>query len=268
MRAWVANLVAKGLAPATVRKAYQLLKRVMQAAVDARYIQHSPCRNVPLPKMVRNEMRFLGAKEVQRLAEEIDPRYRALVYLGAYGGLRFGELSGLRAWRVDPARSEVRVAEILVEVRGELLFGPPKTAHSMRTIRLPRFVSDLLADHMQRYAVGPHDLAFTSPDDKPLRASNFRRRSWNPAVRAAELSPLRPHDLRHTAVALWIANGASAKQVAARAGHGSAGFTLDRYGHLFPDGDDALADELDATIKKANDSAGASVVSLRRVGAA
>ena len=36
------------------------------------------------------------------------------------------------------------------------------------------------------------------------------------------------------------------KEVAARAGHASVSFTLDRYGHLYPEADTALRDRLDA----------------------
>jgi integrase len=79
-----------------------------------------------------------------------------------------------------------------------------------------------------------------------LRTSNFRVKVWLPAVRAAGLAPLRPHDLRHTAVALWIAAGANPKEVSVRAGHTSVSFTLDRYGHLFPGHDAELRDRLDA----------------------
>ena len=46
VRAWVAELSAKGLAPATVVKAYQLLGKVLAAAVDAGYLAQTPCRNV------------------------------------------------------------------------------------------------------------------------------------------------------------------------------------------------------------------------------
>jgi site-specific recombinase XerD len=70
--------------------------------------------------------------------------------------------------------------------------------------------------------------------------------TFNRLPRAAELDGLRIHDLRHTAVALWIAAGANPKEVAARAGHTSVSFTLDRYGHLYPDADQALRDRLDA----------------------
>lgn len=82
--------------------------------------------------------------------------------------------------------------------------------------------------------VGPADTyVFTAERGGVLRTSSFRAKVWRPAVRAAGLEPLRPHDLRHAAVASWIAAGANPKEVAVRAGHTSVAFTLDRYGHLF-----------------------------------
>src|SRR5919197_407948 len=95
VRAWVAQLSAQGLAPATVVKAYQLLGKVLAAAVDAGYLAQSPCRKVPLPKIEREEIRFLTPAEIVELAEAIHGRYRALVFVGAYGRLRIGELAGL-----------------------------------------------------------------------------------------------------------------------------------------------------------------------------
>ena len=87
---------------------------------------------------------------------------------------------------------------------------------------------------------------FTAPQGGPLRVIGFRARVWRPATRKAELEGLRIHDLRHTAVALWIAAGAGPKEVATRAGHTSVSFTLDRYGHLYPDSYATLRDRLDA----------------------
>ncbi len=62
----------------------------------------------------------------------------------------------------------------------------------------------------------------------------WRHRVWRPAIADAALAPLRPHDLRHTAVSLWAAAGASPNEVAMRAGHTSVSVVLDRYRHLFP----------------------------------
>jgi integrase len=78
---------------------------------------------VRLPKVEREEMRFLNPAQVARLADAIGPRYRALVLLGAYGGLRMGELAGLRRGRVDLLRGTVDIAEIVVEVHGQLYTG-------------------------------------------------------------------------------------------------------------------------------------------------
>ncbi len=61
----------------------------------------------------------------------------------------------------------------------------------------------------------------------------------------SSLASLTPHDLRHTAVALWIAAGANVLEVSRRAGHSSTSFTLDRYGHLFPEADTTVADRLE-----------------------
>jgi integrase len=244
VRAWVADLSARGFAPATVTKAYELLGKVMAAAVDAGYLAQTPCRKVPLPRVEREEMRFLTPAEVVTLAEAIRPTYRALVFVGAYGGLRIGELAGLRRGRVDLLRGTVSVAEVITEVGGQLHVGPPKTRASRRTVGLPRFVMRELAGHLAG-TTAPDDRVFTAPEGGTLRIVAFRKRIWRPATDAAGLAGLRIHDLRHTAVALWIAAGASPKAVAARAGHTSVSFTLDRYGHPYPEADARLRDRLD-----------------------
>jgi integrase len=142
-------------------------------------------------------------------------------------------------------RGTVRVIEIITEPRGRLHFGPPRTSAGRRMVGLPRFVVEALAERM----AGPgtaEELVFAGPHGGALRVTLFRQRFWLPAVKAAGLDGLRIHDLRHTAVALWIAAGANPKEVAARAGHASVSFTLDRYGHLYPEADLNLRERLDA----------------------
>ena len=146
VRAWVAELSASGLAPSTTTKAAQLLSKIMRAAVQAGYLPKSPCDGVRLPRIERVEMRFLEPSEVMALADAMDPRYRAAVLLAAYGGLRAGELFGLRAKRVDPLRRTVTIAETVVDVGGHPYFGPPKTRAGRRTVPLPRVAAVPLAE--------------------------------------------------------------------------------------------------------------------------
>jgi integrase len=142
-------------------------------------------------------------------------------------------------------RGAVTVAEIVTEVKGRPFFGPPKTRAGRRTVGLPPFVVRELQTHL-RAQENPNSQVFTAPIGGPLRVRSFRARFWVPATKAAGLEGLRIHDLRHTAVALWIAAGASPKEVAVRAGHTSVSFTLDRYGHLYPESDTTLRDRLEA----------------------
>ena len=93
-------------------------------------------------------MRFLDPDAVARLADAIDPRYRAFVLLGAYGGLRSGELFALRRERLDLVRGRVDVAETVVEIAGHFHFGPPKTRAGRRSVPIPSFVVDELAQHI------------------------------------------------------------------------------------------------------------------------
>lgn len=203
VRAWVADLIASGRAPATVVKATQIMGKIMRAAVDTGRIPSSPCERLSLPRVERTEIRFLTPPEIAALADTMDPAYRTFVLLGAYGGLRAGELLGLRAGRVDTLRARVDVAETLVEVRGQLVFGPPKTRAGRRAVPLPRFVTDELGAHLGTYGRRGDDLVFLSAQGLPVRRTNWRRRYWDRAVSRAGLAPLRIHDLRHSAVALW-----------------------------------------------------------------
>ena len=86
-----------------------------------------------------------------------------------------------------------------------------------------------------------------------LRVGGFRRSTWNAACIELGLAGLVPHELRHTAASLAIASGASVKGVQAMLGHASATLTLDRYGHLFGDELDAVADRLDTAARNSAD---------------
>ncbi len=86
---------------------------------------------------------------------------------------------------------------------------------------------------------------FTSVTGAILRPYQFRRRYFHDAAQLTGLAPLRPHDLRHSAISLWIASGANPKVVQAKAGHASIKVTYDRYGHLFPDYDDKATRHLE-----------------------
>ena len=213
VREWVTGMVAAGSSPGTARKAYSALNQMMRAAVADRRITFNPCQDVPLPSARANEQRFLSREQINLLADCIDPRFRALVLVAAYGGLRFGELGGLRRKRVDVLRGRVRVQETLTDVNGRLDVGEPKTKRSLRTVPLPRSIMRELEAHLVSYPEpGADALVFTGHKGAPLRRSGFRRLWWQPSTKAAGLEGLKVHELRHTFVALWVDAGAKSRK--------------------------------------------------------
>jgi integrase len=257
LREWVAELNAKGLAPATVHKAVQLVSMTLAAAVEDQRLARNPAERLPLPKIVVEEMRIITPAQAGLLADAIDERYSTWVTTAVLSGLRFGELAALRRGRVDLLRRRIEVAETVVEVRGHHHFGPPKTKAGRRSVPISPALAELLTTYTE--GMGERDLLFTAPDGGAIRGSLFRRRTWQQATVATGLGEmvkvegkpdryvgLRCHDLRHTAVSLWIAAGASPKEVAVWAGHTSVVTVLDRYGHLLPGQEDRVTSALDA----------------------
>jgi integrase len=100
---------------------------------------------------------------------------------------------------------------------------PPKSDAGVRLVPFPDVIVADLRWHLQCFAQdGDDGLVFTSPTGTPLRHSNFYRRAWLKAVKAAGLSGVHFHDLRHTGNALTADAGASLRELMERMGHSSA----------------------------------------------
>lgn len=173
-------------------------------------------------------------------------------------------MPALRWSDIDLLHRTVRIERKIVEVSGHgMIEGPTKTKAGRRMVTIPRFVADKLEPHRQAF---PSDTyVFTGPDGGVLRVNNFRRREWAKAVKEAKLDPApTPHDMRHTAVSLWISQGATDLEVAKWAGHRSVSFTKDRYAHLFPEHGEVLADRLDALIAGRTSTPAAAIIDISR----
>ena len=224
------------LAAGTVGKAASLMHAILEDEVRAKRLRANPAADVPVPRDEEGPvMQFLNPEQISELADAIAPRWRALVLTGCYTGLRIGEAFALRAGAVDLERRRIHVVESATEVEGKIHVAPTtKTKAGRRTVPFPAALVDELTAQLAR-CDHPDDLVFPNTIGTWQGLSSFRSRVWRPATRAAGVGRLRIHDMRHTAVSLWIVAGAQAKQVSTWAGHTSVSFTLDRYGHLYED---------------------------------
>src|SRR5215212_1493386 len=252
VQAWIRRLETGGpgqrpLAPSTVAAVHATVATVFKAAVRDRRIVANPCEGTRLPKVEARKVVPPTTEQVTLLAEAMPPDLGALVTFAAGTGMRQGEVFGLTVDRLDMLRREVHVDRQLLGVDGGVrpVFGPPKTAASVRTIPLPRVVVDVLAAHMAAY---PTDGLVFTLRGLPVSRQRFGY-LWRPAARQAALpAPSGLHNLRHYYASLLIRHGESVKTVQARLGHASAVETLDTYSHLWPDSDDRTRQAVDSVL--------------------
>ena len=111
-------------------------------------------------------------------------------------------------------------------------------------------MAEEVVSHLARRPdVSSTDWIFPAPQGGPIRRTGWVRRHWKPALRAAGLDEnLGSHTLRHSHVALLIAQGEHPKVIADRLGHTSVRTVLDVHGHLYQGADEAAAADLDEQI--------------------
>lgn len=247
VRSWV---VAQQGGPTVTRGAYALLVSIYRQAVEDELVDRSPCRaSSVLPVHEDRKVTLPTDAQLATLVEAMPERLRPAVLLGAFGGLRAGEVLGLTRGDVDLAAGTVRVERTVTrQADGSTGVGSPKTRASRRTVALPPSVVAALRDHLARF-VGPDAgaLLFPSPSGTWWRSSRFGEAGFHAAREAAGLPDLHFHDLRHFAATLATRNGATLREVMARLGHTSVGVAM-LYQEADQQRDRALADALDASV--------------------
>jgi integrase len=193
--------------------------------------------DIPTPDEVRRLLQAAGDAGVGM---------RALLVTVISTGLRASELRGLR-WRdVDFKHGEVHVRQRADRYN---VIGQPKTESSVRSIDLGPRVLAALKEWKLACPMGDEGLVFPTRAGRVEHHKNMLR-SLTPVMVAAGVvdkdgqPKYALHAFRHY-FASWCINRKAAggrelppKNVQTLLGHSSIVMTLDRYGHLFPRGDD------------------------------
>lgn len=125
---------------------------------------------------------------------------------------------------IDFLRRTLHVRQTIAGVNGVLSVAEVKSRSSRRSLAIPAFMAEALADHLAEHRAGAagDDLVFTGPEGGPLRRS-FEARVLKPAVSKAGLDrALTFHGLRHVATSLMVEAGEHPRVVQARLGHATA----------------------------------------------
>ncbi|WP_350269314.1 tyrosine-type recombinase/integrase [Brevibacterium sp. CBA3109] len=240
---WVAELSRRRSATVTLR-ALGVLKGILDGAVKDRLIGRNPAVELTnLPRKGKKEHIYLTHNQVGALSEA-SGEYRRIVLVGCYMGLRWGEITGLRAKDFDAEKNRLTVAQNVVRVGSKFYPGTPKT-HEQRTVAVPAFLVTELQDQVKD-RIGDA-LIFPGTNSGYLMRPKKQIGWWKEAKAAAGVpDAMVPHDMRHTAASLAIQSGAHVKAVQRMLGHASAAMTLDTYSALFDTDLDVVAVALDA----------------------
>ena len=243
--------VSRNLAKNVLRS----LKAILTQAVIDGHIQINPARELKVVMSKRDDTRspVPTVEEMQKILAKADElanqpnptkakvwrRYRAMVYVSAFTGIRASEMRGLPWRNIDFRTGLLRVSQRADAAR---IIGSPKSKAGHRVIALAPAIVKLLLEWKAECPPSQANLVFPNWEGNGEAISNIHKRGWYPLqVRAGVVDQgtgqgaYRWHDLRHFRASVLIASGATPKEVMTEMGHGSISLTFDRYGHLFPD---------------------------------
>jgi integrase len=248
--------VAAGKSPATVRNVRSALSAVFSLAVQWQLVETNPVHASRAPKSQRPDLRIPTAAELRQLIEAAKgSRWEVATLLSATTGARRGEVLAIRWSNVDLDAARLRITESLANGDDGLVFMPPKTRSSVRTVPIPAFAVARLRRHRveqreRRLRLGPdwHDLDLVCErgDGQPISPNAFTAGFLALAARAG-LRGVRLHDLRHGVATVMAKRGASPLATSRMLGHASVTFTQSVYTHA----DDEMVDLAAASLEAA-----------------
>ena len=192
------------------------------------------------------EISFWTLSEFQTFAKTLqnqDELY-TIFNLLFWTGIRRGELLALRPMDFNFKEKTFVIKRNKVFINSKGFISDPKTKTSMRTVSMPKFLADLVANYIQKHKILAEQLLF---EVSPMYLS----RRLKTYCQKINLKPIRIHDFRHSHASLLIEQGISPLIIAERLGHKDINTTLKIYTHLYPHKQQYLAKSLDNLYKQA-----------------
>lgn len=216
VRAWFAGLGSKH--PRRNSQVYGLLHSILATAVTDGHIDSNPCHikgvmNAP----AKRQALVLGIAELADLASRVPERYKALVLVSAWCGLRFGEAIELRRKDIENDAEVIYIRRGATHRKG-CQIDTPKSGKGRAVVVPPHIRADL-KHHLDMFCGKDREALVFGPARGGCHLNDkVFRDAIAPALHQIGRDELRIHDLRHFA-------GTMAARV------GSLAETMGRLGH-------------------------------------
>ncbi|MEU8076016.1 tyrosine-type recombinase/integrase [Catellatospora citrea] len=211
---------------------------------------------IPSPVMV-----WTPAQTAQFLDFVADDPLYALFHIIAMRGLRRGEAVGLRRMDLDLANYRMVIVNQIAQHGWEPVEKAPKTGAGDRVLALDDDSHYYLVVHLSRQNA-LRELRGDAWHDSGMVFTDTQGNAWHPAavtdrfnalVKAADMPPIRLHDLRHGAASIAHASGSDIKSISSQLGHSGIAITADTYTEVFAEVDRDAANAAAAMIRRARD---------------
>ena len=199
---------------ATINRELACLQHMFSKAIEWGKAENNPVSKVNFFKESKGRLRFLLPAEINRLIDCCPPHIKPIVTTAVCTGLRKGEIVNIR-WDDIDFRNRI------------IYIGNTKNGEKRETPINDRLTETLKS--IRRNDVSP--FVFCDKDGNPYY--RFEKAFTN-ALRKAEITDFRFHDLRHTFASNLVMEGIDLATVRELLGHKSIEMTL-RYSHLSPD---------------------------------
>lgn len=258
------ELVAESCARSTALKSLTVTQAIMSYAVDCGVIPFSPAARIHIagdwaeqedskeervPTLAHMRQIEETAKECYHSTTKVISRpyrrYYPFFLLLRTLGLRSGECIGLQWGDFDSDMGKVSIRRTISSPQKGLSEADrvrrPKTKHGRRTIPVPRQIVPVLKTWREECPDTKEGWVFPTRSGNPVSYDNVRNKFWYPLMRRAGLEEegYGMHGLRHYFASTLVSKG-KVKEAQTYLGHHSAAFTMDQYGHLFPDDDKTM----------------------------
>jgi len=175
VREWVTERVAAGVTPATIRHTKIVLSAIYTTALNDGVVPLHPCRGVKTPTVPRKAYRIVTPEQFDTIYHAIpDEDSRLLVEVAIDSGLRWGELTELRAGDLDPTSRILTVSRAVVMLNpkfhptgGRFFVKPYPKSKSSRRFKLSAPVAERIAAQIEERNLTADDLLFRQPEPEP-----------------------------------------------------------------------------------------------------
>lgn len=220
------------------------LSDVFSYALRQGMIESNPCTEIFVPKGTKKEKQIYTVDEMKQLFKlanaEGTLNYRAFLTLAVYSGFRNGELMGLEWKDVDWENNVISVRRTSnYTVTDGNYTDTPKTKSSIRSLKLPQQVFDVLSELRESQLKNKENLGtkwidsdrlFVTEVGKPLhRGSPYkwqREFTERHGMRFCDI-----HSLRHFNATVLINAGVDTATVSSALGHSNISTTTNIYFH-------------------------------------